>query len=373
MSKPIRVLQIVYCMQNDGVANVIMNAYRNIDRSKVQFDFLMHNLEPKFFDDEIESLGGRIFRIEDFDGKNEEKYINDVNNVLDNNSYEIVHGHWGRCPHLYFKAAKDHGCIVVNHSHNLMPKLPTEIEERFAKIYKTAAENSDYYLACSRHVAVFRFGEDIVEHSKNYHFFPNGIDNKLYKYDEKARAEIAEEFNLDNNIHLYGHVGRFMQYQKNHEFLIDVFNEIIKLEPNAKLMLVGEGEDKPAIENKVKDLGITDSVIFTGVRGDVRKLLQRMDCFILTSYFEGCPVVGVEALSASLPCLFSKAMPPELAITDTIYSMDLDEGATKWAEKAVEMAKIPRDKKINGIVAEKFNIYKTAKWLQEFYLEIAKN
>ena len=93
MNEPIRVLQIVYCMQNDGVANVIMNAYRNIDRTKVQFDFLMHNLEPKFFDEEIESLGGKIFRIEDFDGKNEEKYINDVNNVLDNNKYEIVHGH----------------------------------------------------------------------------------------------------------------------------------------------------------------------------------------------------------------------------------------------------------------------------------------
>ena len=152
-----------------------------------------------------------------------------------------------------------------------------------------------------------------------------------YTFDEAVRNEIRKEYKLEDK-YVIGHVGRF-QYQKNHEFLVDVFNEYLKLDNKAVLMLVGQGEGEEAIRQKVADLGMTENVMFMGVRSDVNKLLQAMDIFVLPSHFEGLPLVLVEAQSAGLPCYVSKdVITKESDVTGNIEFISLDDGDKKWAQ-----------------------------------------
>lgn len=174
------------------------------------------------------------------------------------------------------------------------------------------------------------YNENIIN-SPKHHIINNAIQTKDYAFDEAVRNEIRKEYKLEDK-YVIGHVGRF-QYQKNHEFLVDVFNEYLKLDNKAVLMLVGQGEGEEAIRQKVADLGMTENVMFMGVRSDVNKLLQAMDIFVLPSHFEGLPLVLVEAQSAGLPCYVSKdVITKESDVTGNIEFISLDDGDKKWAQ-----------------------------------------
>lgn len=174
------------------------------------------------------------------------------------------------------------------------------------------------------------YNENIIN-SPKHHIINNAIQTKDYAFDEAVRNEIRKEYKLEDK-YVIGHVGRF-QYQKNHEFLVDVFNEYLKLDNKAVLMLVGQGEGEEAIRQKVADLGMTENVMFMGVRSDVNKLLQAMDIFVLPSHFEGLPLVLVEAQTAGLPCYASKdVITKESDVTGNIEFISLDDGDKKWAQ-----------------------------------------
>ena len=186
------------------------------------------------------------------------------------------------------------------------------------------------YWSCSMVASEYFYNENIIN-SPKHHIINNAIQTKDYAFDEAVRNEIRKEYKLEDK-YVIGHVGRF-QYQKNHEFLVDVFNEYLKLDNKAVLMLVGQGEGEEAIRQKVADLGMTENVMFMGVRSDVNKLLQAMDIFVLPSHFEGLPLVLVEAQSAGLPCYVSKdVITKESDVTGNIEFISLDDGDKKWAQ-----------------------------------------
>lgn len=309
-----------------GIEAFIMNMYRNIDRTKVQFDFLVHYSERQFYDDEIESLGGRIYRLSVREDKNFIKYLFDLDRFFkEHNEYKIVHAHMESFAMFYMPYVKKAGIPVrIAHSHNdqVDPSIRGFIKNLMNKPFKYYATE---YMACSEKSGKYLFGD------RSCWVIQNAIDARNFVYDENVRQDIRKELGIEDNF-VVGHIGRF-NTQKNHNFLVDVFYELTKINDKAILLSVGEGELRPEIEKKVFRLGIKDRVMFLGVRSDVTRLYQAMDVFVLPSLYEGLGIVGIEAQAAGLKMVCSDVIPEIARITDEVIALSLQETPQTWAEK----------------------------------------
>ncbi len=359
----IRILHCVAGMNYGGYEAFIMNVYRNIDRDKIQFDFL--SSFPGAYDEEIKRLGGRIFYIPFITQKGPLLYQKNLNKFFkEHPEYTIVHSHMDKISGSVMAAAKKAGVKVrIAHSHNIANEggIAYHIVKDFYGLF--VGPNCTHRFACSKEAARWMFGDKACEATVVY----NGIDMKKYLPDGETRNALRREMRLENNF-IVGHVGRFSQ-QKNHDFLIDIFREIKKLKTNAKLLLLGEGDLQPRIKEKVRRMKLEEDVIFYGTTNKVNEVIQVMDAFVLPSLFEGLGIVLIEAQSAGLYCTASSDVPPLAKISDNIQFLPLSRGAEKWAKAIVEKQPAPAD--INSLLNSDFNISKTADFLQNFYLERA--
>lgn len=330
----IRVLQVFHGMDCGGAETMIMNLYRHVDRSKVQFDFLVHTTKKCFFDDEIRQLGGNIYSVPYYKITNGKQYKEALEGFFNAHpEIKIVHGHLGSCAHIYLQKAKQHGCYAIAHSHNTKPKgfsLKNCLYRLFT--YKTR-KTADYFFGCSIAAAEYRFGKKIA-HSDRCGVLKNAIDVNKFAYSESYRNEIREEFNLGKKF-VVGHVGRF-NTQKNHAFLIDVFKAVYDQRPDSVLMLVGVGDLMPKIKQKVDALGLNDAVVFAGLRSDVYKMMSAFDVFLFPSLYEGLPVTLVEAQAAGLKCVVSDEITKEVDISNLVHYLPLKYDALSWANVVTE-------------------------------------
>lgn len=357
----IRILHVVTHMNRGGLETMLMNYYRKIDRTKVQFDFLVHRQERADYDDVIESLGGKIYRL---------PYLNPFSRgylrALDaffeeHREYRIVHSHLDCMSAIPLKVAKKHGVPVrIAHSHTSSQDI--NLKYPLKLYYKTRIKNyaTDLF-ACSEKAGKWMFGTD------NFKILPNAIDVKQYLYDSDKRKKKREELKVGNAF-VVGNVSRFSKV-KNHKFLIDILSELLKIDNNVKLILVGEGEEYEKIKCLVKNRGLSDNVIFTGLRSDVFEIMQAFDVFVLPSLYEGLPVTMVEAQAAGLPCFISDGVPIDCKITDDVYRISLDKGDKEWAEQIYTMRNFDRKNTYSKIVDAHFDIIQNAKYLQNFYME----
>lgn len=324
--EPIRILHINGQMYCAGVETFLMNIYRNIDREKIQFDFLVHYSERKYYDNEIEDLGGRIYRMSIREDNNFMKYFLELKKFFkEHTEYKIVHAHMESFAMFYLPFAKVAGIpIIIGHSHNdkVVPSLKGYLK-RFMNIpFKYLATD---YLACSEESGRFLFGNRPTE------IIPNAIDAQRFRFNPDVRSKVRRELNIENKFAI-GHVGRFHP-QKNHAFLIDIFYEVYKKNQNAILLLIGDGELKAAIKRKVIELGLVNQVKFLGVRSDTNELYQAMDVFVLPSLFEGLGIVGIEAQAAALHSFCIDTIPKIAWITDYFHPCSLKDSATSWGEE----------------------------------------
>lgn len=362
---PIRVAHIVGKVITGGVDAVVMNYYRNIDKSKVQFDLLMDGNNKTPVDEEIKSMGGRVFKLEPYE-RSMLKNMRQCYRILKDNRYTIVHCHLNTLSVFPLCAAWFAGVkIRIAHNHSTAAKgegkrtLMKHLLRPFAKLFAT------HYCACSRYAGEWLFGKSTYASGK-VKLIQNAIDISRYSYNAEMRSKMREELNI-NRKYVVGHVGRFM-YQKNHDFLIDIFSKIWEKEAGALLLLVGTGELEPAIREKVKALGLSDAVRFMGVRHDVPNLLQAMDVFVLPSFYEGLPVVGVEAQAAGLPCILSDAMTRETKLTEIAEFVSLSQPAAYWAERAIMRCNgFERRKTDDELKQAGFEIVTAADGLREWY------
>lgn len=315
-----------------GMESCVMNYYRNIDWSDVQFDFLC-NWENMVYADEVTAKGSKIYTIpqKSKDYKAYKKALDDFFKAH-KGEYDVFWYNTCTLTNIdYLVYAKKYGIKKrIIHAHNSGNET-SKLRGIFHYLNKTRlSQYATDYWSCSIVASEYFYNENIIN-SPKHHIINNAIQTKDYAFDEAVRNEIRKEYKLEDK-YVIGHVGRF-QYQKNHEFLVDVFNEYLKLDNKAVLMLVGQGEGEEAIRQKVADLGMTENVMFMGVRSDVNKLLQAMDIFVLPSHFEGLPLVLVEAQSAGLPCYVSKdVITKESDVTGNIEFISLDDGDKKWAQ-----------------------------------------
>lgn len=366
--EPIRILQIVPNMQAGGLESLIMNIYRKIDRNKVQFDFIVHYKEKKHFDNEIENLGGKIYRFSLREDYNLIRYIKDLDAFFKKNKeYKVIHCHMSSIGFLIFLIAKKNGVKVrIAHSHN--SATPKNLKGALIRLLMLPYK----YFSTINYACSYESGRYLYN-KKTFEIIQNGIDLEKYKFNYKVRNEIRAELNIDDEF-IVGHVGRF-NIQKNHKYLINMFSELIKVNPKCKLLLIGDGELNSDIKRQISQLGISDNVIMLGVRDDIHKLYQAMDCFCLPSISEGLPLVGVEAQASGLPCYFSDTITKELALTDNIQFLDLSRDYKNWIENIINNSQYElenRYKSFEVIENTNFNIYKLANYMENKYITLYK-
>lgn len=371
MSEVIRVLHVIGIMNRGGAEAMIMNLYRNIDRNKIQFDFVENTFEKAAFDDEIKSLGGRIYNCPHYNGKNHFEYKKWWNKFFEEHSgeYRIIHGHLGSTAAIYLKIAKKYGLYTIAHSHNTL--LQKDFESLLYKIYSFPTRyTADHFFTCSRMAGVSRFGKKIGSNEKLCTLLHNSIETDKFLYNIEVRNKVRNSLELGDNL-VIGHVGRFNP-QKNHEFLIDIYSRIHRKNKNTILLLVGDGSQKEKIFNKVKDLSLLDSVKFLGVREDINELMQAMDVFLFPSLYEGLPVTVIEAQAASLPCVISDCITKECKLLDNVKFVSLDSPIEEWSDAVFKISNIERRNTKKDIVNSHYDIEENVRWLEDFYLEKCK-
>lgn len=357
---PIRILHVVPNMNNGGIENLIMNLYRNIDRSLVQFDFLVHYKKRCFFDDEIEKLGGKIYRFSVCEDYNLIKYKRHVSSFFrEHPEYKVVHGHMASLAYFYLGAAKKNGVkIRIVHSHGTSHLKNLKGYIKYV-LFKGAKKNANVYYACSTEAGKYLFG------NKKFEFIPNAIDLEKYDYNEEIRKQTRNQLKIKKNTLVLINVARF-NLQKNHIYLIEIFKELKKLNNDSILLLAGDGETRNDIESKIKEYNLEDSVYLLGVRSDVDKLYQASDIFILPSLFEGLPVTGVEAQASKIKCFFSSEITREVIISENTHFISINEKPSVWAKEIVK--NMNYDRKNQVIEANDFNIKTLSKNMELKYI-----
>lgn len=324
MGEPIRVAQVVGKMVGGGVEAVVMNYYRHIDRSKVQFDFLVDadsTLVPR---EEIESLGGRVFVIPPY--QHPIAYQRELLELFRSEGWPIVHSHVNALSVFPLRAAKRAGVPVrIAHSHSTSGRgeharnAMKAVLRCFSNVYPT------HRMACSRYA-----GEWLFKRGANFDLVYNAIDLSRFAFDPDVRAKARDELGLSEGQLAVGHVGRFMP-QKNHGFLVDAFAGVACRRDDTVLLLVGDGEGRSAVERRVADLGLEGRVLFLGQRSDVDRLYQAFDVFVLPSLYEGLPLVAVEAQRVGLPCLLADTITREIDVTGECSFLSIDD-VSFWVE-----------------------------------------
>lgn len=368
--EPIRVLQIIGIVCGGGVEAVIMNYYRHIDRTKVQFDFVVDGYEKTILDDEIQALGGRVYHIEPYK-RNIFRYMHQIYRIVRDHHYDIVHSNMNTLSVFsLFPAwlAGAHTRILHNHSTAVRSEGKRSVMKKILRPFAPLFANR--YAACSRLAGDWMYGKEMMASGK-VSIITNAIDLDDYAYSPEIRQQYRQELGVSDDTLVIGHVGRFM-YQKNHVFLIEIFREVVKQHPQALLLLIGDGELRSDVEQKVQHNHLAEKVRFLGLRKDVKKLYNCMDMFVLPSWYEGLPVVSVEAQANGLPCLFSSQITDESKLTDTARFIELSAGSKKWADTLLADLTGRNQLAKKQLQKAGFDINKASVSLQNMYIQEMK-
>ena len=317
LNAPIRVLHVMGSIGlNNGVSSVVMNYYSKLDHSKLTFDFMLNEDVDTDIRAYIEGNGSKIYIMPELKVKNTFRYVKKLREFYRTTDYKIIHGHVANSAIFYLGLARNVPYRII-HSHNT----------RLADIWWKCIRNwvltrfikfvANKYIACSEEAAKSLFGKN-----NNTFILNNAIDVEKFAFSPEKREEIRKNLQINDKI-VIGHVGRFCA-QKNHSFLLDVFSQAYKENPNLVLMLLGDGELRARIARKATTLGLRDAVFLLGTKENVYDYMSAMDVFVLPSLFEGLAVVGIEAQASGLRVISSLKVSEEINITDTVEFLDLD-------------------------------------------------
>lgn len=368
MMEPIRVLHNIASLHFGGSQSFVMNVYRNIDRSKIQFDFVVTPEEKRDLYEQVEQMGGRIFVAPKYTGKNHFSYCKWWDDFfIEHPEYHIIHGHVRSTAAIYLKIANRHGLVTIAHSHST--SNGSGIEAMIKDIMQIPIrDTADYLFACSDKAGEWLYGKKAIL-QKKYKMIPNGIDLKLFAFNEEKRKCIREKLGIAKDTFVVGHVGRFTA-PKNHKFLIELFAEYHRINQKSKLLLVGNGDLFETVKQQIIQLEISKDVILVGSKDNTEDYYQAMDVFVFPSLWEGLPVSVVEAQANGLPCLISDVITYDVNLTDLVRYLPLD-SKQKWIDCIEETKKMIRHKVSdrNRKCLETFDVKEVAHKLQDFYIE----
>lgn len=363
MSEPIRVAHVIGKWLGGGVESVVMNYYRHIDKTKIQFDFICDNDSTDIPYEEIKKLGGRVILVPPY--QQILNYEKELIKLFKEKEYKIVHSHINTLSVFPLRAAKKAGVPVrIAHSHSTSNKkewkrnLIKNILRPFSKVFATD------YMCCSEIAGRWLFGDK--EYDKgNVYLLNNAIEVERFLFDPELRKQKRKEFNISDDTLVIGHIGRFVE-QKNHRFLIDIFNQVHKSKENSVLMLVGQGPLMEEMKEKVESLCLSDYVIFLGQRNDVNELYQVFDVFVFPSLYEGLGMALIEAQVNGLKCLTSTEVPSVVKMTKNVDFIGLDQPSYYWTNMIMSVGN--KDRKSDSKLFSIYNIKTEANKLGNKYL-----
>lgn len=342
-----------------------MNLYNNVDRKKVQFDFVVTPEERKGLYEQVEKLGGRVFVCPQYTGKNHFAYCKWWDSFFkEHPEYHVIHGHVRSTASIYLKIAKKNGLVTIAHSHS------TSNGSGISAIVKdmlqlTIRHTADYLFACSDKAGRWLYGEKATE-QPNYRMIPNGVDLKRFAFCEKKRQQMRQKLGIAEDTFVLGHIGR-ITVPKNHQFLVELFAEYHKENPNSKLLLVGDGELFETVQQQCTELGIQEAVIMVGSKTNTEDYYQAMDVFVFPSLWEGLGIVAIEAQANGLPCLVSENVPREAVLTENTKVLSL-QSRGEWLDELKKVSVGERMQTENNSI-QQYDICTIADRLQQFYLE----
>lgn len=366
MEEPIRILHVLTRMDYGGTETLLMNLYRKIDRTKIQFDFAVSTVSEAPYDKEIYSLGGHIYHYPRYIIKNHLAYCNWWEKFFENEGkqYKIVHGHICSTAAMYLSIAKKVGCYTIAHSHNTNAKM--NIKEFLYRCYvRPVRYIADYFMGCSKQAIIDRFGENVEGKSM---VLINGIDAKKYSYNQHCRIKMRNELKISDGTFVVGHVGRQTK-QKNPFFILDVFECIKKRSPNSVLLYIGKGELHDQVVSVISSKGLENDVLLINETNHVESYMQAMDTFLFPSLWEGLGIVAIEAQASGLNVFASDTVQQEVNITSLVQYLSLKESPEVWAEIILNSDFKHRRNTYEQIVESGFDIEQTAQWLQSFYFD----
>lgn len=364
MKKPIRVLQVIGMMDRGGAEAFIMNTYRNIDRNKVQFDFIVHTQAKCAYDDEIKALGGRVYNaVPRYTGWNHLEYVRQWQEFFrEHREYKLVHGHIRSTAAIYLYIAKQYGLRTIAHTHS------TSSGSGFAWLAREVLRYpiryiAEHLFACAQVAGHWAYG------NKKFHVLKNAIDCANFAFDASIRYRLRQELGVEK-MFVIGHVGR-MRPEKNHRFLLEIFAKVLAENHKARLILVGDGELLAEVQDKASELGVRDQVHFVGSVDNVQDYLQAMDVIVFPSIYEGLPVSIVESQAAGLPHILSDVITREIDMgLGLVEFMSLRDSAQAWAQRVLSKQIENRTIDMQKIVDNGYDAGENAKRLQDFYVNI---
>ena len=349
--------------------------YRNIDRDKVQFDFLVLRNEKEFYDEEIKSLGGKKYFVHSNIKNTWLRILDEAHQIeefLKTHPYEIVHIHYTtplRAPYLL--AAKKAGVATrIYHAHSAAVSGKSKLKLLFYEYYrKKIVKWGTTWFACSKAAAEWIFPEQLLQ-AGNVEIVHNGIDTERFKYSASKRNMIRKQLGLEHSFTLV-HTGRFIE-QKNQLFILDIFKELKSINSDAKLLLLGKGELLEKTKEKARRLGIDNDVLFLGVRENVEDYLSAADCYVMPSLYEGLPVAAVEAECSGLPTVLSENITREVRLTKNVLFISLDKPAKYWSEQIYKYKEVLRTDSSMDVADKGYSIHSGAKKLQQYYEKVVR-
>lgn len=368
MEQPIRVLQVFGKLNRGGAESRTMDLYRNMDKSLIQFDFMKHTTEKCAFDEEIESLGGHVYSVPRFKFYNILSYRRAWKKfIIEHPEIKIVHGHMTSTAGIYLPIVKKYGQVhTIAHARNagvsagLKGKLTIWLR-------RDLIHKCDQCFTCSKYAGEEVFGKEAMAEGKVL-YRPNAIDVSKFEYNQTIREKKRAELGFTENHYVLGHVGRF-EPVKNQTYCLEILEECLKLEPNTRMVFLGDGPMRPQIEELAQKKGLSQYIIFAGVQSNVSDYYQAFDFFLLPSFYEGLPGVAIEAQTIGLRGIISDLITDETIITDLLQQMSIEIPASEWAKNALAQKGYERKSYIDEVRQEGFDVKEQVKTLTKLYME----
>lgn len=364
----IRVLQYIGSLAQGGSQAMIMNIYRNIDREKLQFDFVIDSDGITELAKEAQSLGAVIYTCPKFGPKTAVSYGAWWRNFFrEHREYSIIHSHVRSTAAIVLSAAKAEGLVTISHSHS------TSSGSGVSALVKSVMQYpiryiADYFMGCSQSAGEWLFGKKVCASDRYFHI-PNAIDTEKYRYDLRKAEKMRSSLGFAPQDVVVGNVGRLAE-PKNHGFLLEVFHRLHAMDPKYKLLLVGGGELEEPIKSRIQELNLQAAVVMTGNRQDIPELMMAMDVFCFPSKWEGLGIAAIEAQAAGLPCVASTGVPEDIRVTDLVRFRDLKDGPEAWAQEVRKLRPSQERDYVQAIAVHGYDVQASAKWIQNWYLRL---
>ena len=354
-----RILHVIAGLGSGGAERIVMEWYRRIDRGRFQFDFLIRS-DENIYAEEIKRLGGQVFRAPEFPQKAVGNYAY-TRRLLETKNYKIIHVHGNALIYIYplMIGCRNSLTCTIMHSHNTSTASPLYYPVHWFNRHRID-RLSAVRLACSDEAGKWMFGKN-----GDYIVVQNGIEIEKFRFQEDIRTAYRKKLGVEDQF-VVGNVARFLP-SKNHLFLLQIFREILKLEPDSLLLLAGEGKEQKKTERKAKQLGIMSKVRFLGVRKDISGLMQAMDAFVFPSRFEGLGIVLIEAQFAGLHCIASDTIPRESQVSGLIDYLSIQEPPEIWAKKIVSFRNQKRNSDYLSEMNYEYDLKHVVAKLQKIY------